>query len=90
MNVYASKDFQDEVVSYISTDYDRRVDAAPDNEKENVKPEPYPFEKLSDANKVYALRIVKLLGAKDWESVSLDFFRYYKSYKHNNDPEGYF
>ena len=90
MNVYASKDFQDEVVSYISTDYDRRVDAAPDNEKENIKPEPYPFEKLSDKNKVYALRIVKLLGAKDWESVSLDFFRYYKSYKHNNDPEGYF
>ena len=90
MNIYASKDFQDEVVSYMDADYDRRVDAAPDNEKEKVKPEPYPFEKLSDENKVYALRLVKLLGAKDWESVSLDFFRYYKSYKHNNDPEGYF
>ena len=91
INVYASKDFQDDVVSAIQADYDRRVgEATTDEEKEKVKPEALPLSKLSDEYKVLAQRIVKLLGAKDWETVSLDFYRYFKVYKHNNDPEGYF
>lgn len=96
ISVYADKeDFQDDIVMRMQADYDRRVKEAKEagkseDELKKITFLPIPLKDLPSGHQVIARRLMSLLGTQDWESIAMDFYRYFSSYEHNNDPEGYF
>jgi hypothetical protein len=98
VSVPAQKRFMDEVIEGIQSDYNRRVEEASVEEKDKVKPQAIPLEKLTSPNgyytdeemRTFAQRMMMLLGTKDWNRVAMDFYLYYTSAGQENTNEGYF
>lgn len=98
VSIGAQKRFMDEVIEGIQNDYSRRVREAKDEDKEQVKYQAIPLDKLTSPNgfftdeemRTFAQRMMKLLGTTDWERLAMDFHRYYTSGGNEQSDEGYF
>lgn len=82
--------FQEEVLGAVDEDFDKRAEATQDEAaKSKLKKEPIKLESLDAEFQTVAKRLIKALGAKDWESVCKDMIEYYTTQGDEKSSAGF-